>query len=121
MLDHIGLQVGDFSRSKEFYIAALAPLRYTIVMEFDGVAGFGAAGKPDFWIHGGQATAPSVHVAFGAADRASVRAFHKAALNAGGSDNGAPGLRPDYHPDYYGAFVRDPDGNNLEAVCHLPE
>lgn len=117
MIDHIGLSVSDYASSKRFFESALAPLGYSLVMEFGGsAAGFGADGKPDFWISQGP-TAP-VHVAVLSPDRATVDAFHRAALAAGGRDNGAPGLRPEYHPNYYGAFVYDPDGNNIEAVCH---
>ncbi|HVN87619.1 MAG TPA: VOC family protein [Candidatus Binatia bacterium] len=119
MLDHITLHVADLDRSKRFYAAALAPLGYTVMMEFPGVAGLGADGKPDFWLGQGQAT-HSLHIAFAAEDRAIVDAFHRAATAAGGRDNGAPGLRPQYHHNYYGAFVFDPDGNNIEAVCHQP-
>ncbi len=121
MLDHIGLEVSDLARSKAFYRHALAPLGYEVVMEFEGGVGLGAAGKPDFWIAAGQRTAPKVHVAFAAAKRSLVDAFHRAALEAGGVDNGAPGIRAHYHPSYYGAFVFDPDGHNIEAVCHAPE
>jgi catechol 2,3-dioxygenase-like lactoylglutathione lyase family enzyme len=121
MLDHIGLQVSDYARSKRFFEEALEPLAYNLIMEFGGsTAGFGVGAKPDFWISQGQATAP-VHVAFASLDRATVDAFYKAAIAAGGRDNGAPGLRPEYHPNYYGAFVYDPDGNNVETVCHRPE
>jgi catechol 2,3-dioxygenase-like lactoylglutathione lyase family enzyme len=118
MLDHVGLVVSDFGRAKSFFESALAPLGYTKLMEFSGAAGFGA-GKPDFWISQGAAPKP-VHVAFAASDRKIVDAFHKAALAAGGRDNGAPGVRKEYHPNYYGAFIIDPDGNNIEAVCHNP-
>jgi catechol 2,3-dioxygenase-like lactoylglutathione lyase family enzyme len=119
MLDHVGLRVSDYQRSKRFYELALAPLGYRLVMEFGGAAaGFGPD-RPDFWIQQGAPTM-GVHVAVVAADRATVDAFHKAGLAAGGSDNGAPGLRTEYHPTYYGAFVLDPDGNNVEAVCHRP-
>ena len=118
MLDHIGLQVLSYARSKEFYAQALKPLGYELVMEFDNVGGFGKDGKPDFWITQGAPTTSPLHVAFASPDRATVDAFHRAALAAGGKDNGGPGLRPHYHPDYYGAFVFDPDGNNVEAVCH---
>jgi catechol 2,3-dioxygenase-like lactoylglutathione lyase family enzyme len=121
MIDHIGLSVSDYELSKAFYRAALAPLGYTLVKEVPGAAGFGEARKPDFWIGKGAATAPRVHVALQASDRATVRAFYEAALAAGAKDNGPPGLRPEYHPDYYGAFVLDPDGHNIEAVCHEPE
>ncbi len=120
MLDHIGLAVRDLKASKAFYVSALAPLGYVVVMEFEGACGLGAGGKPDFWIGQGEPT-HSLHVAFVSPDRKSVDAFHRAALAAGGRDNGAPGLRPQYHPTYYGAFVFDPDGNNIEAVCHRPE
>lgn len=124
-IDHIGLGVSDFSRSKSFYAAALKPLGISIVMEFsegeigdDAHCGFGRGEKPFFWIASGAPRSGPLHVAFTAPDRATVDRFHTAALAAGGRDNGAPGLRPHYHPDYYGAFVLDPDGNNVEAVCH---
>jgi catechol 2,3-dioxygenase-like lactoylglutathione lyase family enzyme len=121
MLDHLGLRVSDFAASKRFFESALAPLNYTFVMEFGGsVAGLGAEGKPDFWISEGEPVA-QIHVAFVSPDRATVDAFYEAALAAGGRDNGAPGVRPDYHANYYGAFVYDLDGNNIEAVCHQPE
>ena len=121
MLDHLGLRVSDYQASKQFFGAALAPLGYTVLMEFGGAtAGLGAEGKPDFWITQSRPVSP-IHVAFASPDRATVDAFHKAALAAGAHDNGAPGLRPEYHPHYYGAFVYDPDGNNIEAVCHQPE
>ena len=119
MLDHIGLVVADYARSKEFFGKALAPLGYTLLMEFGTLAGFGVGGKPDFWISQGSPAARA-HVAFSSANRTTVDAFYRASLAAGGCDNGPPGLRPQYHPDYYGAFVYDPDGNNIEAVCHLP-
>jgi catechol 2,3-dioxygenase-like lactoylglutathione lyase family enzyme len=119
MLDHVGLVVSDLGRAKSFFERALAPLGYTKLMEFSGAAGFGMAGKPDFWIAQGEGLKP-VHVAFAAADRKIVDAFHKAALAAGGRDNGGPGVRSEYHPNYYGAFIIDPDGNNIEAVCHNP-
>jgi catechol 2,3-dioxygenase-like lactoylglutathione lyase family enzyme len=120
VLDHIGVPVWDFERSKRFYAEALAPLGYELVMEhrISGV-GFGRSGKPDFWIREG-APAATVHVAFAAGHRASVNAFHEAAVAAGGRDNGRPGPRPEYHRTYYGAYVLDPDGNNVEAVCHRP-
>ncbi len=121
MIDHTGLAVSDFERSRRFYAAALAPLGYRELMALPGVAGFGEPPKPDFWIHQGPPNEPRVHVAFRAASRAAVDAFHRAAVAAGGRDNGAPGLRPHYHPNYYGAFVLDPDGHNIEAVCHTPE
>jgi catechol 2,3-dioxygenase-like lactoylglutathione lyase family enzyme len=121
VIDHLGLGVADYERSKAFYLAALAPLGIGIAMEVpDHMAcGFGREGKPEFWIAAGEA-ASSVHVAFVAKSRDLVDAFYKAALAAGAKDNGVPGLRPHYHPNYYGAFVLDPDGHNIEAVCHLP-
>ena len=125
MIDHTGLVVSDFEKSKTFYSNALAPIGYTVLMHFPAsvtrstdVAGFGEAGKPDFWIHGGTPNIPPIHIAFAVDTRALVDAFYKAAIEAGGADNGPPGLRPHYHPNYYGAFVRDPDGHNIEAVCH---
>lgn len=130
MIDHTGLIVSDFERARRWYEAALAPLGYRLLMAFPAsvtgrtdVAGFGeaATGRPDFWISGATpdrpVNRPALHVAFHAADRPTVDAFHRAALEAGGRDNGAPGPRPQYHPDYYGAFVLDPDGHNIEAVC----
>jgi len=121
ILDHIGLAVRDFAKSRAFYLAALAPLGIGIVKEGDGFAGFNREGKGGFWISSGGQPAAPIHVAFAAKDRAEVRAFYDAALAAGGRDNGAPGLRPQYHADYYGAFVLDPDGHNIEAVCQAPE
>jgi len=121
VIDHVSLKVGDYARSKAFYVEALGPLGYELLMEFDGnVAGFGIKGKPDFWISSG-ASSGATHVAFAAPDRGMVDGFHAAALAAGGKDNGQPGLRPHYHEHYYGAFVHDPDGNNVEAVCHTPQ
>lgn len=119
MIDHLGIHVRDYAASKAFYEAALRPLGYTLLMEFGTNAGFGANEKPDFWISPG-ASPTETHIAFSAADRATVDAFYQAALAAGGKDNGAPGLRPQYHPGYYGAFILDPDGINIEAVCHTP-
>ncbi len=129
MIDHIGFPVADLARSKAFYLQALAPLGYSIVMEApadvteSGAAalGFGKDNKPDFWIGGEGGLRGILHIAIVAGSRAEVDAFHKAALAAGAKDNGAPGLRPHYHPNYYGAFVLDPDGHNIEAVCHKPE
>jgi catechol 2,3-dioxygenase-like lactoylglutathione lyase family enzyme len=129
VIDHLGLQVGDYSRALRFYRLALAPLGISVVMQvtkqetgsYEG-AGFGRDGKPLFWIGAGQRTVPSVHLAFIADDRASVDRFFEAALAAGGVDNGGPGIRAHYHPNYYGAFVLDPEGHNIdEAVCHKPE
>lgn len=121
MIDHIGIGVSSYDESKRFYLATLAPLGYGVVMEFERVCGFGAGGKPDFWIHEEPGVRGPLHVAFSSEDRAAVDRFYEAAIAAGGKDNGAPGLRPQYHPSYYGAFVLDPDGNNVEAVCHRPE
>jgi catechol 2,3-dioxygenase-like lactoylglutathione lyase family enzyme len=119
MIDHIGLAVSDLDKSIAFYTKALAPLGYELIMKWEQFAGFGIAGKPDFWIGKG-APKDAIHVAFRASGRAQVRAFYDAAMAAGGTDNGAPGPRPHYHEHYYGAFVRDPDGHNVEAVCHEP-
>lgn len=132
MIDHLGMKVGEIARATEFYLKALSPLGYGIVMEVSAEeSGHGAAvgfgppgapgdfqsGKPSFWIGEGERSGP-VHVAFVAPSRAGVDAFYRAALAAGAKDNGPPGLRPHYHANYYGAFVLDPDGNNIEAVCH---
>ena len=119
MLDHLALGVRDLAASKAFYEAALAPLGYGVVMEREGSVAFGPTARPIFFLNAREPSA-NVHVAFQAADRESVDAFHAAALAAGAKDNGAPGMRPQYHPHYYGAFVLDPDGNNAEAVCHTP-
>ena len=118
MVDHIGVIVSDYERSKAVYQEALAPLGYKLLMDFGVAAGFGVE-RPDFWISPGDSPTP-IHIAFGSQDRATVDAFHRAALAAGGKDNGAPGVRAQYHPAYYGAFVHDPDGHNVEAVCHAP-
>jgi catechol 2,3-dioxygenase-like lactoylglutathione lyase family enzyme len=121
MLDHVGFGVSDYPRSKAFYEQALVPLGMTLLLEPVGqAAGFGKDGKPSFWIEARGPVVQGVHVAFATEDRATVDAFHAAALAAGGTDNGAPGVRAIYHPDYYGAYVLDPDGNNVEAVCHRP-
>ena len=119
ILDHVGLSVSDFARSKAFYEKAFAPLSVTLVREYPDVAGFGRGGKPEFWIALGKGGAITpIHIAILATSRAEVDAFHVAALAAGAKDNGAPGLREMYHPNYYGAFVLDPDGHNVEAVIH---
>jgi catechol 2,3-dioxygenase-like lactoylglutathione lyase family enzyme len=120
MIDHTGLSVTDVAKSKAFYRAALAPLGYAVIMEFEEAVGFGVPPKPDFWIGRSKPDMPAVHVAFRASNRQEVDAFYGAALAAGGRDNGPPGLRPHYHANYYGAFVLDPDGHNIEAVCHTP-
>lgn len=124
MIDHISLPVTDIGRAKTFYDAVLATVGYRRMMDFGQSAGYGDE-HPHFWIAvppDGEApgSAVGVHIAFRAKDRAAVDAFHAAALAAGGRDNGMPGLRPLYHPDYYAGFVFDPDGNRIEAVCHLP-
>jgi catechol 2,3-dioxygenase-like lactoylglutathione lyase family enzyme len=119
MIDHMGVLVSDLEASVAFYRKALAPLGYALVMQLPQVAGFGVGGKPDFWLAIGKPT-DKIHVAFRARGRAEVRAFYDAATAAGGADNGPPGVRAMYHPDYYGAFVRDLDGHNIEAVCHEP-
>jgi catechol 2,3-dioxygenase-like lactoylglutathione lyase family enzyme len=123
-LDHVGFAVADYQRSKAFYEQALAPLGITLLMEFSGAAaGFGRddGERPSFFIEAnGEPARGRLHIALRAENRAQVDAFHAAGIEAGGTDNGAPGLRPVYHPDYYGAYVIDPDGNNIEAVCHQP-
>ena len=129
MLDHVGFAVADAERSRRFYQRALEPLGITLIMsvtpdqtEAGGTAhGFGSDGKPYFWIGDNERVGEGTHIAFTAESRAKVDEFYQAALAAGGRDNGAPGLRPQYHPNYYGAFVFDPDGTNIEAVCHRPE
>ena len=132
MIDHMTMRVSDYGKSKAFYLAALAPLAYSLMVEIDHdgakIAGFGwtrrdGRKKIDWWIVQtpvavGLAISGPTHLALLANDRAEVAAFYEAAVAAGGKDNGAPGLRPHYHADYYGAFVLDPDGNNIEAVCH---
>ena len=126
MIDHVGFSVSDYTRAKTFYESALAPLGYTLVMEViaeetgQPAAGFGSGGKPDFWIGAEGKLEKPVHVAIVANARPAVDAFYRAALAVGGKDNGAPGLRAHYHPSYYAAFVLDPDGHNIEAVCHAP-
>ena len=125
MIDHTGLSVSDYVKSKDFYVKALGAIGYRLIAEFPAaetggtdVAGFGEPPKPDFWIGAGTPNKPPVHVAFRVDTHAQVDEFHAAAIAAGGKDNGAPGPRPHYHPGYYGAFVLDPDGHNIEAVCH---
>lgn len=120
MIDHIVLHVADLERSRRFYAAALAPLGGEELRAFPEGVGFGTRGVPAFWIAAREPRHEGVHVAFSCATRAQVDAFHAAALAAGGRDHGPPGVRAHYHPNYYGAFVLDPDGNNVEAVCHAP-
>jgi catechol 2,3-dioxygenase-like lactoylglutathione lyase family enzyme len=127
MIDHCGVFATNFAKSKTFYDAAFAPLGARVLMtvpvEHTGGKGYIGYGqkKPDFWVVEAAEAGPGRHYAFTAKNRAEVDAFYKAAIAAGGRDNGAPGLRPHYHASYYGAFVFDPDGNNVEAVCHAPE
>lgn len=121
MLDHVGLRTKDVKALVAFYEAALAPLGYSKLRDFTVAAGFGRGDEVPLWIGQGQAASSSIHLALTGDDRASVDAFYKAALANGATDNGPPGLRPQYHASYYGAFVLDPDGNNLEAVCHKAE
>lgn len=130
MLDHLTIVVSDIERSKAFYLAALEPLGYVTVMELtreqipslpvEKTVGLGVGGKPDVWLRPSADAITPTHIALRADDRETVDAFHRAALAAGAEDNGAPGLRPHYHASYYGAFVLDPDGYNLEVVCHAP-
>jgi catechol 2,3-dioxygenase-like lactoylglutathione lyase family enzyme len=123
VLDHTGINVSDYARSSAFYQQSLAPLGISLLMEpVPDSGGFGRDGKPFFWINGRRnPTTENVHIAFHAQDRATVDAFYTAALAAGATDNGGPGVREMYHPAYYAAFIRDPDGNNIEAVCHRQE
>jgi catechol 2,3-dioxygenase-like lactoylglutathione lyase family enzyme len=116
-IDHLTIRVADVGRSRRFYERALAPFGIRVVQSSQGPIGFGPDGSEDFWIKPGH-VGPPVHVAFLARDRATVDAFHAAAVEAGGTDNGRPGLRPQYHAGYYAAYVLDPDGNNVEAVHH---
>ena len=127
MFDHVSVVVSDYARSKAFYLQALAPTGHSRLTELRATstgqesAGFCHADGSDFWISQGDAIHPHIHIAFRVSSRAAVDAFYKAAIAAGGRDNGAPGLRPHYHANYYGAFVLDPDGHNIEAVCHEAE
>jgi catechol 2,3-dioxygenase-like lactoylglutathione lyase family enzyme len=131
MLDHITISVADYEKSKRFYTEALKPLGYSLLIEVEGYAGFGDAtgfvgfGSAEnigpiatFWLYQGEHPSKHTHIAFRASRRDVVDDFHHQAIKAGGQDNGAPGIRAHYHPHYYGAFVYDPDGNNIEAVCH---
>ena len=128
MIAHIGIQVSDIEKSKKFYTEALKPIGYQMVREYRATptrpaasAGFGEPPRPDLWIYQGKPGATTAHIAFQVNKRALVDAFYQAAIAAGGKDNGAPGVRPQYNPNYYGAFVLDPDGYNIEAVCREPE
>jgi catechol 2,3-dioxygenase-like lactoylglutathione lyase family enzyme len=121
MLDHVTIGVSDIEQSKKFYDRALRPLGITrLYAEGERFAGYGISSKAFFWIGHRAVPQTGAHIAFAASDRATVERFHQEAIAAGGKDNGQPGLRPNYHPDYYGAFVLDPDGHNIEAVCHSP-
>jgi catechol 2,3-dioxygenase-like lactoylglutathione lyase family enzyme len=121
MLDHIGFGVTDYTLSKTFFLKALQPLGVGIVMEGAHGIGIGLKGKPSLWLFQTSEQPVPLHLAFTAQNRQQVQDFYRAALEAGGKDNGAPGLRPHYHPNYYAAFVIGPDGHNVEAVCHQPE
>jgi catechol 2,3-dioxygenase-like lactoylglutathione lyase family enzyme len=120
-IDHIGFAVADCERSKQFYAQCLAPLGLELIVEIKGWAGFGRDGKAELWFGEDDEAHKPMHIAFAADDRAAVDRFYEAGFAAGGRDNGEPGLRPMYHPNYYGAFLIDPDGHNVEAVCHRPE
>ena len=121
IIDHLGIAISDYARSKDFYAKCLAPLDVELIVEIEGWAGFGRGDKAELWFGpDGDAHKP-MHIAFVAGDRASVDRFHQAGIAAGAKDNGAPGLRTLYHPHYYGAFLIDPDGHNIEAVCHQAE
>lgn len=120
MLDHIMLRVKDYAESKRFYDAVLGTLGYKMLMEFGEGGGYGDE-MPQFWIGAAPDPNPRMHIAFTAKSRAQVDAFHAKALELGAQDNGAPGLRPQYHANYYGAFIIDPNGHNIEAVIHTPD
>jgi catechol 2,3-dioxygenase-like lactoylglutathione lyase family enzyme len=118
MYDHIGLKVKDIGASVRFYEAALAPLGYVLCSRDESGAGFGPKGEPALWLYRAKdAGGPGMHIALGTAERGAVDRFYAAGLEAGGRDHGRPGLRADYSPTYYAAFLLDPDGNNVEAVC----
>lgn len=121
MFDHVSFRVASLANSRTFYASSLAPLGIAMIVDTPEAVAFGTAGRAQFWLGANATPTTRTHLAFIATNRAQVRAFYTAALAAGGTDNGAPGLRPHYHPNYYGAFVLDPDGNNVEAVCRNPE
>ena len=121
MIDHIGLRTRQFMQMSAFYEAVLAPLGYRKLFAYEGGAGFGGDGGASIWIGDAKGPSAGIHLAIASATRAGVDAFYDAAMSIGAKDNGSPGLRPDYAPNYYAAFVLDPDGNNVEAVCHRPE
>ena len=120
MFDHVGFGVSDYAASRAFFLKALEPLGVTVAMEGPYGVGLGQNGKPSLWLHQTSEKPAPLHLAFVATNRKQVDEFYRAALEAGGKDNGAPGLRPHYHANYYGAFVIGPDGHNVEAVCHKP-
>lgn len=121
MIDHIGVRTRRFMEMSAFYEAVLAPLGYRKLFTYEGGAGFGREGAASLWIGDAEKASAGIHLAIASATRTSVDAFYEAAMTIGAKDNGAPGLRPNYSPNYYAAFVLDPDGNNIEAVCHQPE
>lgn len=121
MIDHIGLRTRRFVEMSAFYEAVLAPLGYRKLFTYEGGAGFGREGAASLWIGDAERASAGIHLAIASATRAGVDAFYEAAMMIGAQDNGAPSLRPNYSPNYYAAFVLDPDGNNIEAVCHQPE
>lgn len=121
MFDHVGFGVTNLSESKEFFLRSLQPLGVTVAMEGPYGVGLGRNGKPSLWLSETKETPARLHIAITANSRSEVDAFYEAGIAAGGKDNGPPGLRPHYHPNYYGAFVIGPDGHNVEAVCHKPE
>src|SRR5215210_5627570 len=121
MIDHVQVAASDYGKAKEFYVKSLAPLGWQLMMEFPMggdkmAAGFGTEGKPYLWLSNSGRPSPAGHLALGARSEAEVQGFYTAAMGAGGTDNGPPGIRKEYHEKYYAAYVRDPDGNNIEAV-----
>lgn len=120
MFDHIGIGVTNLQASKTFFLRALAPLGIGAVMEVSDAVGLGRGQKPSFWLGATDGKPVPLHIAFAAEDRRQVDEFYRLAIAAGGKDNGPPGIRPHYHPNYYAAFVTGPDGHNIEAVCHRP-
>lgn len=121
MLDHVGLEITDLKKVKEFFLAAFKPLGYELFWECENWIGLAVNHNPDFWLKKGEQTTPPIHITFRADHRKLVDEFYQAALAAGGKDHGAPGIRDIYHSNYYGAFVLGPDGHNIEVVCHEPE
>ena len=121
MIDHMSTYATDYAATRAFYEAVLPPLGYELLMEFPDMCAFGLPNNPTFWVIAVESPATPRHWAFAAGDREMVTHFYHTGLQHGGRDNGSPGLRPDYHEHYYGAFLLDPDGNNVEAVCHQPE